>query len=175
MGSIPVAKSSPPHRLTLSRRAIAVTAMAAAFGLLAVVALFAWPTGSNEVVRPPQWVGVGQVEDFAPGSVTTFQEAEFHLVRLPDGEFLALSSKDPHLGCTVPWKPEFQTMGQKGWFRNPCHGETYDLAGRHIFGPGPRGLDRFPVTVVGGAVRVNVNELILGPPARSGVEPVNPP
>ena len=153
MGSIPVAKSSPPHRLTLSLRAIAVAAMAAAFGLLlAVVALFAWPTGSNEVVRPPQWVGVGEAEDFAPGSVTTFREEEFHLVRLPDFTFGNI----------------------QGWFRNPCHGETYDLAGHHTFGPGPRGLDRFPVTVVGGVVQVNVSELILGPPARSGVGPVAP-
>ncbi len=183
MGSIPVAKSSPPRRLTLSRRAIGLALLAAALAAMVVLALtFGWPEGG----APPRRIAVGEVEDFAPGSVTTFQEEEFHLVRLPDGEFLALSMLDPHgkllvqeglatSPCPVRWRPEFEFSGQKGWFRNPCHGETYDLTGSCFSGPCPRGLDRFPVTVVDGVVRVNVSELILGPSTGQSIEPVIPP
>lgn len=132
----------------------------------------------------------GSVEDFAPGSVTTIVYGEgrelgrgadgaspgvqdrpedsivFHLVHLEDGEFRALSAKDPHLGCTVPWRPEFQFEGQTGWFRNPCHGETYDITGRRVFGPSPRDLDRYPVEVRDGRVLVTLSAdaLILGEP-----------
>ncbi len=182
MGSTPVAQPSPPRRFKVSRTAIALLLLATVFGaVLAAIVLFAWPDEG----APPRPIAVGEAEEFASGSVTTFGEEEFHLVRLPDGEFLALSMLDPHgklmveeglaqSPCLVPWRSEFVFLGQKGWFRNPCHGETYDLTGKCFVGPCPRGLDRFPVTVTDGEVEVNVSELILGP-ARSGVVPVNPP
>lgn len=77
---------------------------------------------------------------------------------------LALYQKDPRLGCTVPWRPDFEFLGRKGWFRNPCHGQTYDLDGNCVFGPCIRGLDRFPVRVKDGRVQVNVEQVIHGPP-----------
>jgi len=86
-----------------------------------------------------------------------------HLVRLHAGEVLALWARDPHLGCTVPYRPTYQFDGREGWFRNPCHGETYDLAGYRVFGPTPRGLDRFHVEVVDGRVIVDLSRLELGP------------
>jgi hypothetical protein len=92
----------------------------------------------------------GAVEDFAPGSVTTFGLSDstemaravdghfpgdddsalasatviFHLVRLEDGTFQALYAKDTSSGCIVPWRPDFVFDGRRGWFRDPCRGGT---------------------------------------------------
>ena len=186
MGHIPIAQPSPPRRFKVPRAGIALVLLVVVFGaVLAVIVLFAWPGGE----APPPPVVASQADDFSPGSVTTFPEREFHLVRLPDGEFLALHMRDPHdkllveeglaeSPCLVSWRPEFEFMGETGWFRNPCHGETYDLTGRCVSGPCPRGLDRFPVTVKDGVVEVNVSELILGPtrPGAQGTPtPATPP
>jgi cytochrome b6-f complex iron-sulfur subunit len=64
------------------------------------------------------------------------------------GGLLALWQKCPHLGCTVPYRPEFSFQDVRGWFRCPCHGSTYTKDGGVIvFGPAPRPLDVFPITV----------------------------
>lgn len=64
------------------------------------------------------------------------------------GGLLALWHKCPHLGCTVPWRPDFSFDNRKGWFRCPCHGSTYSAdGGVKVFGPAPRPLDVFPITV----------------------------
>jgi nitrite reductase/ring-hydroxylating ferredoxin subunit len=182
MGSIPVAKPSPPRRLRPSRVAVALALLIAAAGaVLALTLWFSWPEQG-----PASSLIVAQAEDFAPGSVTTFLEEESHLVRLPDGEFLALSMLDPHdkmlvaqglapSPCLVPWRPDFEFQGRQGWFRNPCHGETYDLTGRCFAGPCPRGLDRLTVTVTDGQVAVHVDELIPGPPSDGQATPVSLP
>ena len=64
-----------------------------------------------------------------------------------EGSIIALYHKCPHLGCTVPWRPDFsredprnlETYG--GWFLCPCHGSTYSDAGVRVFGPAPRSMD----------------------------------
>jgi cytochrome b6-f complex iron-sulfur subunit len=64
------------------------------------------------------------------------------------GGLIALYHKCPHLGCTVPWRPDFTFDNRKGWFRCPCHGSTYTKdGGVKVFGPAPRPLDVFPITV----------------------------
>lgn len=122
----------------------------------------------------------GEAASFAPDSVTTFARGEsgelvrtsavtnvvlvFHLVRLGGGEFLALYPIDPHRGCPVSWRPDFEWEGRTGWFRNPCHGELYFIDGMRAFGPSPRDLDRSPIAVVDGRVIVttSLDALILG-------------
>lgn len=117
----------------------------------------------------PSYVVAGNVEDFTVGEPVHFADQSFYIVKQESGEFLALYQKDPHLGCTVPWRPDFEFHGQTGWFRNPCHRETYTLSGECVFGPCPRGLDRFPVEVVGDEVRVDTSPLICGPGAPAGM------
>jgi cytochrome b6-f complex iron-sulfur subunit len=64
------------------------------------------------------------------------------------GGLLALYQKCPHLGCTVPYRPEFVFDNVPGWFRCPCHGSTYSKdGGVKVFGPAPRPMDVFPITV----------------------------
>jgi cytochrome b6-f complex iron-sulfur subunit len=104
-------------------------------------------------------VSAGNVEDIKVGEVKDFQEAKFFLSHVPEG-VLALWKKCPHLGCTVPWKPDDPSMdsvGAKGRFNCPCHGSIYDRYGNIIAGPAPRPMDIFPVEVRDGKVYVNTN------------------
>jgi Rieske Fe-S protein len=86
---------------------------------------------------------------------------DFHLVRRPDG-FVAFWHRCTHLGCTVPFRPEFEWTYkgrmEKGLFRCPCHGSTYSRDEADVmFGPAPRPLDALPVRIRNGHVWVTVN------------------
>jgi cytochrome b6-f complex iron-sulfur subunit len=86
-----------------------------------------------------------------------------------EGMVYAFWRKCPHLGCTVPWNPTFSFQDprsgetSKGWFRCPCHGSTYSDAGVKVFGPAPRSLDMFPLTINSdGKLIVDVGRVITG-------------
>ena len=92
------------------------------------------------------------------GDPVVIPEGRFFLVNLaagttPNGEetpggLLALWRKCPHLGCTVPWRPDFTFLGRTGWFRCPCHGSTYTKEGGILVaGPAPRPMDLFDLEV----------------------------
>jgi cytochrome b6-f complex iron-sulfur subunit len=72
--------------------------------------------------------------------------------------YVALYQKCVHLGCRVPWCESSQ------WFECPCHGSKYNRVGEKQGGPAPRGLDRFPLDVVGGNIIVHTDNLQIGPP-----------
>ena len=160
MGSIPTASISPPRRWRFSRRVVPL-----AFLALAVIALIAigvadiWPSSPAD----SEWSAVARADELSVNDPLAV-EGDVHLVLLDSGEVLALSRMDPHLGCRVPFRPDFTFRGETGWFRNPCHGETYDLTGVCHVGPCPRGLDRYEVRVRNGDVEVNFTHLMEGPP-----------
>ena len=52
---------------------------------------------------------------------------------------LALYNRDPHAGCQVQWNEADER------FEDPCHGSWYTRTGEYLYGPSPRGLDRFPI------------------------------
>jgi cytochrome b6-f complex iron-sulfur subunit len=103
----------------------------------------------------------GTTDSYPPGTKTQITEGKFWLVNLTEEEggpgFLALWWKCPHLGCTVPWRPEFTFQGSRGWFRCPCHGSTYTDAGVRVFGPAPRSMDRMLLTIDPSSKRISVN------------------
>jgi cytochrome b6-f complex iron-sulfur subunit len=74
--------------------------------------------------------------------------------------YTALSQKCPHLGCRVPWCQTSQ------WFECPCHGSKYNRVGEKRGGPAPRGMDRWPLNVSGGAIEVDqtAGVSVTGPP-----------
>ena len=161
MGTIPVANPSPPRRLGVPHRGLRVLVLLFAGLMLIVVGIaFAWPTGSK--VDQATWVNAGSVSDFSVNEPVRFYEQRFWLVRLETGEFVALLTKSPYRGCTIPWRPDFEFMGKKGWFRDPCHNDTFAIDGTHVIGPAPRGMDRLPVRVDDGVVRVDVKSTIPG-------------
>lgn len=133
----------------------------ALLGLQAVVAFifFFWP---RKLGTFGGRVSAGNVTEYKEGDVKYFVDGKFYLVRLAEG-FMALYQKCPHLGCTVPWQPnfEFNYEGQpvKGLFRCPCHGSTYLPNGQIIYGPAPRPMDYMRITSDGGRLAVDTGAI----------------
>lgn len=120
-------------------------------------------------------------------------EAKIFIVRLTDeqaarnpgaadrgGAYLALSRKCPHLGCAVPYEPNFpftdplDNSSVTGWFRCPCHGSTYSDTGRRVFGPAPRSMDVYQLTIdEDGTMHIDLDSLYEGSP-ENGVHAVKP-
>lgn len=87
----------------------------------------------------------------------------------------ALYQRCPHLGCKPnPCLTNF-------WLECPCHGSRYDRLGQKVageqYGPAPRSMDRFAVTVTGeGVLVINTGKITLGPlPIALGQPGVIPP
>lgn len=116
-----------------------------------------WITGSilksrsskNEKTSTSRTIDAGSTADFTPGEVKAFPSGQFYLSCLDDGSFIALSRTCTHLGCSVPWNEKQQK------FICPCHGSTFDLAGRVLTPPALRPLDYFPVRIENGLIRVD--------------------
>jgi len=87
----------------------------------------------------------------------------------------ALSQRCPHLGCRPnPCVEDF-------WFRCPCHQSRYDRLGTkaegELFGPAPRGMDRFAIEVDSdGVLTIDTGAVTLGPlPVALGDPGIIPP
>jgi cytochrome b6-f complex iron-sulfur subunit len=100
-----------------------------------------WPLktgafGSELTVRP---------EDIPPVDGPPFRnvQGKFYLVHNTDG-LMALYTKCPHLGCTVPWVGPPDSANA---FQCPCHGSMYDYVGLRTGGPAPRPMDFMAVSV----------------------------
>jgi nitrite reductase/ring-hydroxylating ferredoxin subunit len=122
-----------------------------AFGAVALAT--AYPTGPK-IDSGPRWESFVSADELQVGQPLRIAAARLWLVKLKSGEVLALSSKDPYRGCSLPWRSDFEFDGHKGWFRDSCYGSTYDIDGKKMFGPSPRNMDRFTVRVYGGDVQV---------------------
>lgn len=94
----------------------------------------------------------GTVTDFPPGSVTEFKERAFFLIRAPEGGFLAVYRRCPHLGCTVNWQPD------GNGFHCPCHSADFDFYGDCQGPPVPRPLDTFAITIDESRVLVDMSQ-----------------
>ncbi len=123
-------------------------------------------TAADIAAALPSWV---------TGAPFSYQKARIFLVNVPAAEslvdgtgktvadpgtnVLALYRKCPHLGCQIP-----QLCDQSHWFECLCHGSKYNIIGEKRAGPAPRGMDRFPVTIVDGAYVADTGSLEDGPP-----------
>jgi cytochrome b6-f complex iron-sulfur subunit len=131
-----------------------VLGLVAAAEFATVVGAFLWPRAKGEEDQGAAIIEAGPVAEFTPASVTAFARGRFYLVRLADGGFLALSSKCPHLGCTVPWNEKTQA------FPCPCHASVFDMTGNVQEPPAPRALDLFPVRIEAGVVKVDTRNRV---------------
>jgi Rieske Fe-S protein len=124
---------------------------------------------------------VGTVDQLRPGQFIRNLDAKAWVMRMspdqaaregaPEGSIIALYHVCPHLGCTVPYRPEFPFADPRnnnetysGWFRCPCHGSTYSVSGTLVFGPAPRSMDTFELSLAGGNIVVNTGSITRGSP-----------
>ena len=150
-----------PKREVITRRLFLLGGFWSTLGLLTVALVgpsldFMWPRNIKGFGGP-----ISVTPDRIPpegGDPIRVVEGKFWLLNLTAGPtitgvdtpggLLALWQKCPHLGCTVPWRADFNFQGVKGWFRCPCHGSTYTKDGGVIVaGPAPRPMDVFPLVV----------------------------
>jgi cytochrome b6-f complex iron-sulfur subunit len=187
----------------LSRRQLMRVALGAGIGLgtlelLAGTVAFAWPNlrkGFGGVLE------IGTLEDVKTENTTLpigdgfpayFAEARAFVVLVDpaqqrflggedttgDGTALnvrALYQRCPHLGC----KPN--PCVKNFWLECPCHGSRYDRLGIKAdgaqYGPAPRGMDRFSISVDGaGVLSIDTGKITLGPlPVALGQPGIIPP
>jgi cytochrome b6-f complex iron-sulfur subunit len=87
----------------------------------------------------------------------------------------ALSQRCPHLGCRP--NPCVEDL----WFHCPCHQSRYDRLGIKadgvLFGPAPRGMDRYAISVdAAGVLTIDTARVTLGPlPVALGQPGLIPP
>jgi nitrite reductase/ring-hydroxylating ferredoxin subunit len=71
------------------------------------------------------WAEVATVNDVPAGSALRFSTPAFDgFIVNDEGTIRALSSVCTHMGCTLAFRPDWQDL------RCPCHGASFDLAGR---------------------------------------------
>src|SRR6185312_9913249 len=68
----------------------------------------------------------------------------------------AFSTVCPHLGCSVDYDDRARA------FICPCHGSSFDLEGRRLSGPSPRGLDELELTAEGDDLLVQIRRFRTG-------------
>ena len=168
-------------RLRVSRRKVLVIGFWAGMGamLLGIVSTILTILYPRGIAGFGSKIFVGAIDALEPGKKMHNLEAKTWLVRLDAeqakhnppaqaGAVLALYHKCPHLGCTVPYRPDFSREDPRsnqtyaGWFLCPCHGSTYSDAGVRVFGPAPRSMDMFPLTIDGGKMTVDTGKVITG-------------
>lgn len=165
----------PPLKERVSRRGVLrggfwVGLLATLAGLGAVLLDLIYP---RKVTGFGGTVSAGNAADVSPGEKIRIPEGRFWLVSLTEEQggpgLLALWQKCPHLGCTVPWRPNFVFTdpetgeSKKGWFRCPCHGSTYTDTGVRVFGPAPRSMDTMALSVdENGNISVDTGDIADG-------------
>lgn len=78
------------------------------------------------------------------------QDEPLYVLRDDDGQFSVLSPICTHRGCTVELEGARLVC--------PCHGSTYDRAGRVLQGPAPRPLTRYPADLSGGVLIIDLRD-----------------
>lgn len=164
----------------VSRRGLVIMGFWTGLGamLLGIVATIINSLYPRDVAGFGSKIFVGSIDDIEPGQKVRSVAAKAWLVRLDaqqaarnggqEGALLALWQKCPHLGCTVPFNENFSREDPRsgetyaGWFLCPCHGSTYSDAGVRVFGPAPRSMDTFAVTIDGGNITVDTGAVTPG-------------
>jgi nitrite reductase/ring-hydroxylating ferredoxin subunit len=139
-----------------SRGAMAAGLMGGYGGLGAIALRYLYPARPDELA----WQYVAQVDAMEVGEALLYQGPSGETINIArqgrdggDGDFVALSSTCPHLGCQVRWE------AQNDRFFCPCHNGVFDPSGKGIGGPpGDAGqsLAQYPLKVEGGLLHIAV-------------------
>ena len=159
------AKASDTRRAFVARVTAALSALAGAAAVVPGLGLLLSPLRKMTVRGPGRPVRVASEHDVCPDkplrvtAVGDRQDAWVRLDRVTLGScwlvrahegapVRAFSTVCPHLGCGV----DYDAQARK--FDCPCHGSSFDLDGRCLRGPSPRGLDELEVVSTETEIRV---------------------
>ena len=132
--------------------------LAAAFaGLASIAGRFLLPRAGDD----RRWLYVAEVARMPPGGVVPFVTPDGEPVTVArlgagggSGDFVALSTTCPHLGCRVHWE------AHRSRFFCPCHNGVFDPGGRALSGPpadAGQSLSRHALRVHGGLIYISVS------------------
>lgn len=165
---------------TQARVRVLVLGLSAILLFFSAVGLFLYlkPGGNSEPTLEPLPLFVaGPLDGFEPGSVSYFELEHVYIVRMMDEAVLALYDLGPGaqaevnqgdhaaLECRAQFIHDENGLTSFGSppigfedmvFWEPCAGNVWDAAGRLLTGPDGGDLDRFPIGIVEGIVRVDV-------------------
>jgi menaquinol-cytochrome c reductase iron-sulfur subunit len=124
------------------------TFIGASIGLPAIAYLI---DPALKVTKSDAWIPLGKLETFEVGkpALVSFTISKVNgwektvtshglfVIKKSDTNFLVLSNKCTHLGCSVNWKAD------RNEFVCPCHDAQFALDGSVLGGPPPRPLDSF--------------------------------
>ncbi len=139
----------------ISDFAIAFSLLASGgFGVATLVKYLQVPERDLEGRTKLGWIEVGSIGDFneVPKRVDYSDEPVY--IYFLKGKLVAFSAICPHMRCIVSWNHSNKPNPRTGTFTYncPCHGSSFDLAGRRLFGPAHRGLYSQKLKVVNGKV-----------------------
>jgi nitrite reductase/ring-hydroxylating ferredoxin subunit len=131
--------------------------LAAGYGLFALIAgRFLYPARR----RPRQWMFVIEAERLRQGQTVLYRGPAGETINITRqerrgdaGDFIALSSTCPHLGCQVHWE------AHNDRFFCPCHNGEFDASGVGVAGPpGDAGLKlpRYALKIEEGLLYIEV-------------------
>jgi len=156
----PAPETPEPSRRSFllgSSRLAMLAGLAAGYGALGrIAARYLYPAQE----APQQWLFVTDLASLPPGASLRYLAPTGEPVAITRqgdagvaGDFVALSSTCPHLGCQVHWQ------AAEGQFFCPCHNGVFDPSGKAISGPpadaGQR-LAAYPLKVEGGLLYIQV-------------------
>ena len=167
-----------------ARVRVLVLGMGAILLFLSSVGLFLYlkPGGSTPTEETLPIFVAGPIEGFEPGTVSYFELEHVYIVRMMNEALLAIYDLGPGSQalarqgdmtvleeCRIEFVEDENSWTSLGMppegfeemvFWEPCKGNVWDAAGRHLAGPTQGDLDQFPLNVTEGVVRVDVEDRI---------------
>ncbi len=173
-------KASDTRRAFLARVTAALGALAGAVAVVPGLGLLLAPLRKSTVPGPGGPVRVARRQDVRPDKplrvtvVGQRQDAWLRLDRVTlgscwlvaaeaAGPVRAFSTVCPHLGCGIDYDERARQ------FQCPCHASSFDLDGRCLAGPSPRGLDELDVTAEGEDLLVRLQRFRTGTAAKEPI------
>jgi nitrite reductase/ring-hydroxylating ferredoxin subunit len=134
-----------------------VAGLASSYGVFTWIAgRFLYPARPS----PRSWQFVTEANKLEVGDALLYRGPSGETINIArqaragaEGDFVALSSTCPHLGCQVHWE------AHNDRFFCPCHNGVFDPAGRGIGGPpgeAKLSLPRYPLKVESGLLYIEV-------------------
>ena len=128
---------------------------------LIAVTLFVATACQAEPIEVNPGLAIARINEVPTDGVLYSIEHDIYLADAGEDGFVALSRRDPYLGCTVqslePGDDFGITLHPSTRFVDPSHGGQYDIAGRYLAGPAGEGLRRLPIEVIAGTVYLDPN------------------